>query len=169
MFFQKGGRSHEHPFPAGPRSSGRRKKQSTSKNSGPRPCACPCTRGVYIMHDKTGEIIYIGKAKALKKPVSQYFGSDKNHEEKVRKMVSNVEYFEYILTDSEFEALVLECNLIKLHRPKYNILLKDDKGYHYIRISGGDWPRISEANQIADDGATYAGPYISSWVVEGIY
>ena len=102
----------------------------------------PLHPGVYIMHDKSGEIIYIGKAKALKNRVSQYFGSDKNHEEKVRKMVSNVEYFEYILTDSEFEALVLECNLIKLHKPKYNILLKDDKGYHYIRISGGDWPRI---------------------------
>ena len=72
----------------------------------------PLHPGVYIMHDKTGEIIYIGKAKALKNRVSQYFGSDKNHEEKVRKMVSNVEYFEYILTDSEFEALVLECNLI---------------------------------------------------------
>ena len=103
----------------------------------------PLHPGVYIMHNKAGEIIYIGKAKALKNRVSQYFGSDKNHEEKVRKMVSNVEYFEYILTDSEFEALVLECNLIKLHKPKYNILLKDDKGYHYIRISGGDWARIS--------------------------
>ncbi len=126
----------------------------------------PLHPGVYIMHDKTGEIIYIGKAKALKNRVSQYFGSDKNHEEKVRKMVSNVEYFEYILTDSEFEALVLECNLIKLHKPKYNILLKDDKGYHYIRISGGDWPRISEANVVADDGATYAGPYVSAWAVK---
>lgn len=126
----------------------------------------PLHPGVYIMHNKAGEIIYIGKAKALKNRVSQYFGSDKNHEEKVRKMVSNVEYFEYILTDSEFEALVLECNLIKLHKPKYNILLKDDKGYHYIRISGGDWPRISEANVVADDGATYAGPYVSAWAVK---
>ena len=126
----------------------------------------PLHPGVYIMHDKTGEIIYIGKAKALKNRVSQYFGSDKNHEEKVRKMVSNVEYFEYILTDSEFEALVLECNLIKLHKPKYNILLKDDKGYHYIRISSGDWPRISQANQVLDDGASYAGPYVSAWAVK---
>ena len=73
------------------------------------------------MHDKTGKIIYIGKAKALKNRVSQYFGSEKNHDEKVRRMVSNVEYFEYILTDSEFEALVLECSLIKQHTPKYNI------------------------------------------------
>lgn len=126
----------------------------------------PLHPGVYIMHDKTGEIIYIGKAKALKNRVSQYFGSDKNHEEKVRKMVSHVEYFEYILTDSEFEALVLECNLIKLHKPKYNILLKDDKGYHYIRIGPGDWPKISEANMVEDDGATYAGPYVSAWAVK---
>ena len=77
-------------------------------------------------------------------------------------MVSNVEYFEYILTDSEFEALVLECSLIKQHTPKYNILLKDDKGYHYIKITPGPWPRISEAKQILDDGANYIGPYVSS-------
>nr|WP_273701018.1 GIY-YIG nuclease family protein [Anaeromassilibacillus senegalensis] len=87
------------------------------------------------MHDKTGKIIYIGKAKALKNRVSQYFGSEKNHDKKVRQMVSNVEDFEYILTDSEFEALVLECSLIKQHTPKYNILLKDDKGYHYIKVT----------------------------------
>ena len=97
----------------------------------------PLHPGVYIMHDKTGKIIYIGKAKALKNRVSQYFGSEKNHDEKVRRMVSNVEYFEYILTDSEFEALVLECSLIKQHTPKYNILLKDDKGYHYIKVTRG--------------------------------
>ena len=92
----------------------------------------PLTPGVYIMHDKSGEIIYIGKAKALKNRVSQYFGSEKNHDAKVRQMVSNVDYFEYILTDSEFEALVLESSLIKQHQPKYYILLKDDKGYCYI-------------------------------------
>ena len=80
------------------------------------------------MHDKTGKIIYIGKGQSPENRVSQYFGSEKNHDEKVRRMVSNVEYFEYILTDSEFEALVLECSLIKQHTPKYNILLKDDKG-----------------------------------------
>ncbi|MFT7753775.1 UNVERIFIED_CONTAM: GIY-YIG nuclease family protein, partial [Salmonella enterica subsp. enterica serovar Enteritidis] len=88
-----------------------------------------------IMKNKSGEIIYIGKAKALKNRVSQYFGSDRNHQEKVRRMVSNVDDFDYILTSSEFEALVLECSLIKQHQPKYNILLKDDKGYSYIRIS----------------------------------
>jgi len=126
----------------------------------------PLNPGVYIMHDKSGKIIYIGKAKALKNRVSQYFGSEKNHDDKVRRMVSNVEYFEYILTDSEFEALVLECSLIKQHTPKYNILLKDDKGYHYIKITAGPWPRISEAKQLLDDGANYIGPYVSSWATK---
>ncbi|QAT50153.1 excinuclease ABC subunit UvrC [Caproiciproducens sp. NJN-50] len=126
----------------------------------------PLSPGVYLMHDKSGKIIYIGKAKALKNRVSQYFGSEKNHDAKVRRMVASVDTFEYILTDSEFEALVLECSLIKQHSPKYNILLKDDKGYHYIRVSSGPWPRISEAKQIADDGAEYIGPYVSSWSVK---
>lgn len=126
----------------------------------------PLHPGVYIMHNKAGEIIYIGKAKALKNRVSQYFGSEKNHEEKVRQMVAHVDWFEYILTDSEFEALVLEASLIKQHTPKYNILLKDDKGYHYIRITREAWPRLSQAKQIADDGATYLGPYVSSWATK---
>lgn len=125
----------------------------------------PLTPGVYIMHDSSGEIIYIGKAKALKNRVSQYFGSEKNHDAKVRKMVSNVDYFEYILTDSEFEALVLESSLIKQHQPKYNILLKDDKGYCYIKISGGDWPRLSAVLQKEEDGAKYIGPYLSFWSI----
>ena len=123
----------------------------------------PLQPGVYIMRDAYGHIIYIGKAKALKNRVSQYFGSDKNHHEKVRRMVSNVEDFEYILTDSEFEALVLECSLIKQHTPKYNILLKDDKGYHYIRITREAWPKISPAKQKLEDGAEYIGPYVSAW------
>ncbi|HEX3016687.1 MAG TPA: excinuclease ABC subunit UvrC [Caproicibacter sp.] len=126
----------------------------------------PLHPGVYIMHDKSGKIIYIGKAKALKNRVSQYFGSEKNHDEKVRQMVAHVDHFEYILTDSEFEALILECSLIKQHTPKYNILLKDDKGYSYIRVTKGPWARISEAKQTADDGAEYIGPYISSWSVK---
>lgn len=126
----------------------------------------PLTPGVYIMHDKSGEIIYIGKAKALKNRVSQYFGSEKNHPPKVRRMVANVDWFEYILTDSEFEALVLESSLIKQNQPKYNILLKDDKGYSYIRVSGGAWPRISEVKKIEDDGAKYIGPYLSSWSIK---
>lgn len=126
----------------------------------------PLSPGVYLMHDKTGKIIYIGKAKALKNRVSQYFGSERHHDRKVRQMVAHVEYFEYILTDSEFEALVLECSLIKQHAPKYNILLKDDKGYHYIRITNEAWPRISQAKQMLDDGATYLGPYVSSWATK---
>ena len=128
--------------------------------------ALPRLPGVYIMHDKSGDIIYIGKAKALKNRVSQYFGSQNNHAEKVRRMVDNVDDFEYIITDSEFEALILECSLIKQHTPKYNILLKDDKGYSYIRISPGDWSKISYVLQKKDDGAEYIGPYKSSYYVK---
>ena len=128
--------------------------------------ALPLLPGVYIMHDKSGKIIYIGKAKALKNRVSQYFGSQNNHAEKVRRMVDNVDDFEYIITDSEFEALILECSLIKQHTPKYNILLKDDKGYSYIRVSSGDWGRITYVLQKKDDGAQYIGPYKSSYYVK---
>lgn len=128
--------------------------------------ALPLLPGVYIMHAKGGEIIYIGKAKALKNRVSQYFGSQNNHTEKVRRMVDNVDDFEYIITDSEFEALILECSLIKQHTPKYNILLKDDKGYSYIRVSQGDWSKISYTLQKKDDGAEYIGPYKSSYYVK---
>lgn len=126
----------------------------------------PALPGVYIMHDKNNNIIYIGKSKTLKNRVSQYFGSPKNHSDKVLRMVSQVEDFEYILTDSEFEALVLECSLIKQHTPKYNILLKDDKGYHYIKITSEGWPHILEAKQKIDDGSLYIGPYTSSWAVK---
>lgn len=128
--------------------------------------ALPLLPGVYIMHDKSGEIIYIGKAKALKNRVSQYFGSQNNHAEKVRRMVDNVDWFEYIITDSEFEALILECSLIKQHTPKYNILLKDDKGYSYIRVSPDEWSRLSYVLQKKDDDARYIGPYKSSYYVK---
>ena len=128
--------------------------------------ALPLLPGVYIMHAADGEIIYIGKAKALKNRVSQYFGSQNNHPEKVRRMVDNVDRFEYIITDSEFEALILECSLIKQHSPKYNILLKDDKGYSYIRVGSGDWGKLSYVLQKSDDGATYIGPYKSSYYVK---
>ena len=126
----------------------------------------PLSPGVYLMHDKSGEIIYIGKAKALKNRVSQYFGSEKNHDNKVRRMVANVDWFEYIVTDSEFEALVLESSLIKQNQPKYNILLKDDKGYSYVRVSPGPWPRVTEVKKVEDDGAKYIGPYMSSWSIK---
>ena len=128
--------------------------------------ALPLLPGVYIMHGADGGIIYIGKAKALKNRVSQYFGSQNNHPEKVRQMVDHVDDFEYIITDSEFEALILECSLIKQHTPKYNILLKDDKGYSYIRVSPGDWGKLSYVLQKADDGALYIGPYKSSYYVK---
>ena len=128
--------------------------------------ALPLEPGVYIMKDASGTIIYIGKAKKLKNRVSQYFGSDQNHTEKVRQMVSRVDNFEYIVVGSEFEALVLECALIKQHTPKYNILLKDDKGYHYIRVSPPPYSWLSEAKQTADDGAKYIGPYMSSYAIK---
>ena len=121
--------------------------------------------GVYIMKDEKGEIIYIGKAKLLKNRVSQYFGSQSRHNEKVRRMVDNVYDFDHILVASEYEALVLECSLIKQNKPKYNILLKDDKGYKYIKLTNDEWPRLKKALQMADDGATYIGPYISGFVV----
>ena len=122
----------------------------------------PLLPGVYIMKNKNDEIIYIGKAKALKNRVTQYFGGGSGHTAKVRKMVSNVDHFEYIVCDSEFEALVLECSLIKLHTPKYNILLKDDKGYSYVKITRGDYPRISAALQKDDDEADYIGPFTAA-------
>ncbi|MEM1485532.1 excinuclease ABC subunit UvrC [Oscillospiraceae bacterium PP1C4] len=122
--------------------------------------------GVYIMKNKAGEIIYIGKAKALKNRVSSYFRAVEKHLPKVYKMVSNVYDFDYIVTESEFEALVLECSMIKLHWPKYNILLKDDKGYSFIKFYPKDFSRIRMALQRDDEeGATYIGPYISSFVV----
>lgn len=125
----------------------------------------PLLPGVYIMKNADGEIIYIGKAKALKNRVSQYFGSQNRHPVKVRKMVENVDRFDYIVTGSEFEALVLECSLIKQHSPKYNILLKDDKGYSYIRISDGEYRKISAVFNKKDDGSEYIGPYLSSYSV----
>ncbi len=127
--------------------------------------ALPKTPGVYLMKNENGKIIYVGKAKALKNRVSQYFGSQSNHSVKVRKMVENVDDFDYILTDSEFEALVLECSLIKQYSPKYNILLKDDKGYSYIKITKGEWPKISAVKMKANDKARYIGPYTSSFSV----
>ena len=128
--------------------------------------ALPLQPGVYIMKNKSGDIIYIGKAKKLRNRVSQYFGSQNNHSEKVRRMVENVDDFDYIITDSEFECLILECSLIKQHTPKYNILLKDDKGYSYIRVTDEPYRRLSYVLQKADDGARYIGPYKSSYYVK---
>ncbi len=126
----------------------------------------PLTPGVYIMKDKSGVIIYIGKAKSLKNRVTQYFGAGNQHTEKVRKMVSLVDDFEYVLCDSEFEALILENSLIKQNQPKYNILLKDDKGYHYIKITNEKWRKITTSMQLDDKRAEYIGPYYSGAVVK---
>ena len=122
--------------------------------------------GIYIMKDKKGQIIYIGEAKALKNQVSSYLRSVEKDTPKVYRMVENVWDFEYIVTSSEFEALVLECSFIKQHTPKYNILLKDDKGYHYIRVGGGEYGKITACHQPQKDGARYLGPYISGYVVK---
>ncbi len=125
----------------------------------------PLQPGVYIMKNKDGEIIYIGKAKALKNRVTQYFGSGNQHTEKVRRMVSNVEDFEFIICDSEFEALILENSLIKQNQPKYNILLKDDKGYFYIKITDEKWKRIETSKNTLGKGE-FIGPYNSGYIVK---
>ena len=122
--------------------------------------ALPLKPGVYIMQDAKNTVIYVGKAKALKNRVSQYFQDSASHTEKTRAMVSQIDHFDVIVADSEFEALVLENSLIKRHQPHYNILLKDDKGYPYIRLSvNEDYPRFSLANKVSEDGARYFGPY----------
>lgn len=122
----------------------------------------PDRPGVYIMHDKDDTIIYVGKAKVLKNRVRQYFQKNSNHTPKVIAMVSHVAYFEYIVTDSETEALALECNLIKKHRPKYNILLKDDKQYPYIKVTINEpYPKVLKVRKLKKDGAKYYGPYVS--------
>ncbi len=125
----------------------------------------PLTPGVYIMKNKSGEIIYIGKAKALKNRVTQYFGKGSQHTEKVRQMVENVDDFDYILCTSEFEALILENSLIKQNQPKYNILLKDDKGYSYIKITREKWPKISAVKQ-TDNKNEFLGPFSSGYIVK---
>lgn len=138
----------------------------TEKELRKKAMALPLQPGVYIMKNKDKKIIYIGKAKKLKNRVSSYFGSHSNHSLKVIRMVENVDDFDYILVDTEFEALVLECSLIKQHMPKYNILLKDDKGYNYIKITKGEFPKIMECKRMDDDDAVYIGPYISNFSVK---
>ncbi len=120
----------------------------------------PENPGVYIMKDETNDIIYVGKAKNLKNRVKQYFQSSRGHSPKVVAMVEKIRDLEYIITDTELEALILECNLIKKHRPRYNILLKDDKQYPYIKVTVNEtYPRIMITRQIKRDGAKYFGPY----------
>lgn len=120
----------------------------------------PDKSGVYLMKNSLGEIIYVGKAKNLKNRVRSYFQNSKNHAAKVKAMVSNIYEFEYIVTDSEIEALILECNLIKKFRPRYNILLKDDKQYPFIKITvNEDFPRVIKTRKAVKDGSKYFGPY----------
>ncbi len=129
----------------------------------------PLKPGVYIMQDAKNTVIYVGKAKALKNRVSQYFQESAAHTEKTRAMVSQIDHFDVIIADSEFEALVLECSLIKRHQPRYNILLKDDKGYPYVRLTVRDaYPKFSLATRPAEDGARYFGPYASRHSTQAI-
>lgn len=122
--------------------------------------------GVYIMKDKSGKIIYVGKAVVLKNRVRQYFQNKEKQLPKVKVMLSHVEDFEYIVTDTELEALMLECNLIKKYKPKYNVLLKDDKNYPYIKVTvNEEYPRIMFTRRIEPDGAKYFGPYSSAFAV----
>ena len=131
--------------------------------------ALPLKPGVYIMQDAKNEVIYVGKAKALKNRVSQYFANLASHTEKTRAMVSQIDHFDVIVADSEFEALILENSLIKRHQPHYNILLKDDKGYPYIRLTVKEpYPRFSLVNRAAEDGARYFGPYGSRGSTQNI-
>jgi len=120
----------------------------------------PSSSGVYLMKNKENNIIYVGKAVSLKNRVRQYFQSQTNMQAKVKAMVSHIEEFEYIVTDSEMEALILENNLIKEYKPPYNILLRDDKTYPYIKITIlEDYPRVIKTRRIEKDGARYFGPY----------
>jgi len=129
----------------------------------------PYAPGVYIMRDKSDRVIYVGKAKKLKNRVTQYFQDTASHTLKTRLMVSSIDHFDVIVAASEFEALVLECSLIKRHMPKYNILLKDDKGYPYIRLDKkAKYPTLSMVNKLSDDGASYYGPYGSRGVTQNI-
>ena len=126
----------------------------------------PQKSGVYLMKDENQQIIYVGKAINLKNRVRQYFQNNKNHAPKVQTMVQHIKEFEYIITDSEMEALLLECNLIKKHRPFYNVLLKDDKAYPYIKITNEDYPRIFVTRNIEKDKAKYIGPITDAFAVK---
>ena len=129
----------------------------------------PLAPGVYIMRDKNDTVIYVGKAKKMKNRVTQYFQDTASHTPKTRLMVSHIHHFDVIVAASEFEALVLECSLIKRHMPKYNILLKDDKGYPYLRLDmGEEYPRITMVAKTQRDGAEYFGPFGSRGVTQAV-
>lgn len=122
--------------------------------------------GVYLMHDADDKIIYVGKAVILRNRLRSYFNNSP-HNERITQMINRIQRFEYIVTDSEYEALLLECNLIKKHRPKYNVLLKDDKNYPYIKVTVNEkFPRVFLAHKVIKDGSRYFGPYYSSYAVK---
>ncbi|MCF0144245.1 MAG: excinuclease ABC subunit C [Firmicutes bacterium] len=126
---------------------------------------CP---GVYMHKDSLGNVIYVGKAISLRNRVRQYFQSSRHMDPKVRSMVSQIAEFEFITVDSEMEALILECNLIKKHRPKYNVLLRDDKTYPYIKVTNEEWPRVMKTRIVRKDGGHYFGPYSDAGAVNRI-
>ena len=129
----------------------------------------PGRPGVYLMHDETDQIIYVGKAISLKNRVRQYFQSSRNKGAKIEQMVTHIARFEYIITDSELEALVLESNLIKEHRPKYNTMLKDDKSYPFIKVTVQEaYPRVLFARRMKKDKNRYFGPYTSGGAVKDV-
>lgn len=128
----------------------------------------PDSPGVYLHKDKMNNIIYVGKAVSLKKRVSQYFQNSRSKDSKVRAMVEHIDEFEYIKCGSEMEALILENNLIKKYKPKYNILLRDDKTYPYIKITNEKWPRIEKTRRVVKDGSSYFGPYTDVGAVNSI-
>ncbi|MBC7262182.1 MAG: excinuclease ABC subunit C [Chloroflexi bacterium] len=129
--------------------------------------ALPAKPGVYLMKDATGQVIYVGKAVNLRNRVRSYFHASNGQTPKIRRLVDRIADFEFIVTGSELEALILECNLIKKYRPRYNVRLKDDKRYPYIKISLQEpFPRIYTVRHMQDDGARYFGPYTSSKAVE---
>ena len=129
----------------------------------------PAKPGVYLHHDSRDEIIYIGKAKNLKNRVSQYFQNGPKHSPKIDKMVTQIAYFEYIITDSEVEALILENNLIKEHHPRYNTMLRDDKTYPYIRLTVSDaFPKLVLTRKIRKDKDRYYGPYPNVYEVRSV-
>jgi len=129
----------------------------------------PYAPGVYLMRDRSDKVIYVGKAKKLKNRVSQYFQDTANHSPKTRTMVSKVDHFEVIVAASEFESLILECSLIKRYMPRYNILLKDDKGFPYVRLDMKEpYPQPTMVNKISNDGASYYGPFGSRGVTQSL-
>src|SRR5512141_3038887 len=126
----------------------------------------PANPGCYLMKNAAGQIIYVGKAISLKNRVRSYFHADASHDAKTRRLVREIADIEWIVVGSELEALILEMNLIKKHRPKYNVRLKDDKRYPYIKVHWGEpFPKVTVTRQMAEDGSRYFGPYTSAWAV----